>query len=118
MEGLNFNIPDSFIIQTGIKLVPIGGWTMAAVGSRRVEMAGLGDKHQITATFTASLDGTFLPTQLLYQGKTERSYPKYNFHDEFDIFHTPNHWANEETCLCLFVFKEKSSKRHGWRSIT
>ena len=98
-------IPDSFILnldQTGIKLVPTGDWTMAAEGSRRVEVAGLGDKRQITATFAASLDGTFLPMQLLYQGKTQRSHPKFTFPDGFDIFHTPNHWANEETCLRFF----------------
>ncbi len=99
------DIPDSLVInldQTGIKLVPTGDWTMAAQGSRRVEVVGLGDKRQITATFAASLDGTFLPMQILYQGKTGRSHPKYAFPDGFDIFHTPNHWANEETCLRFF----------------
>ena len=67
------SMPDSLIInldQTGMKLVPTGDWTMAAEGSRQVEMIGLGDKRQITATFAASLDGTFLPIQILYQGKT------------------------------------------------
>ena len=47
-------IPDSLIInldQTGIKLVPTEDWTMAAQGSRRIEVAGLDDKRQITATF-------------------------------------------------------------------
>ena len=101
------DIPDSLIInldQTGMKLVPTGDWTMAAVGSRRVEVIGLGDKRQITATFAAALDGTFLPMQILYQGKTNRSHPNYTFPDGFDIFHTviPNHWANEETCLRFF----------------
>ena len=65
-------------------------------------MIGLGDKRQITATFSASLDGNFLPMQILYQGKTDRSHPKYKFPDGFDIFHTPNHWANEETCIRFF----------------
>lgn len=76
---------------------------MAAGGSKRVEVAGLGDKRQITATFAASLDGTFLPMQVLYQGKTDRSHPKFVFPDGFDIFHSPNHWANEETCLRFFI---------------
>ena len=99
------NVPDNLIInldQTGVKLVPAGDWTMAPHGSRRVEVIGLGDKRQITATFAASLDGTFLPMQILYQGKTDRSHPKYAFPDGFDIYHTPNHWANEETCLRFF----------------
>ena len=99
------DIPDSLIInldQTGVKLVPTGDWTMAAEGSRRVEVIGLSDKRQITATFAACLDGTFLPMQILYQGKTERSHPKYKFPDGFDVFHTPSHCANEETCLRFF----------------
>ena len=99
------DIPDNLIInldQTGIKLVPASDWTMAAEGSRRVEVIGLGDKRQVTATFAATLDGTFLPMQILYQGKTNRSHPKYTFPEGFDIFHTPNHWANEETCLWFF----------------
>ena len=94
------NIPDALILnldQTGIKLVPTGDWTMAAEGSKRVEVVGIGNKRQITATFSCSLDGTFLPMQILYQGKTDRSHPKYAFPDGFDIFHTPNHWANEQT---------------------
>ena len=98
-------IPDNLVInldQTGIHLVPTGEWTMAAEGSRRVEVVALGDKQQVTATFAACLDGTFLPMQVLYQGKTARSHPKYAFPDGFDIFHTPNHWANEETCLRFF----------------
>ena len=75
---------------------------MASEGSKRVEVAGLGNKRQITATFAASVDGTFLPMQILYQGKTNRPHPKYTFPDGFDVFHTPNHWANEETCLHFF----------------
>ena len=99
------NIPDSLIInldQMGVKLVPAGDWTMAAKGSRRVEVIGLADKRQITATFATSLDGNFLSMQILYQGKSDRSHPKYKFPDVFNIFHAPNHWANEETCLWFF----------------
>lgn len=105
------DIPDSLILnldQTGIKLVSTGDWTMAAAGSRQVEVIGLVDKQQITATFAAALGGTFLPMQILYQGKTNRSHPNYAFLDGFDIFHTPNHWANEETCL---AFSRISSSR-------
>ena len=96
------DIPDKLglnLDQTGIKIIPSTEWTMAAKGSRSVEVVGLGDKRQITATFAACLDGTFLPMQILYQGKTDRSHQKYSFPDGFDMFHTPNHWANEETCL-------------------
>ena len=66
------NIPPELVInldETGLQLVPVGDWTMAPEGSRRVEVAGLGDKRQITATFAGTLSGEFLPMQLLYQGK-------------------------------------------------
>ena len=53
-----------------------GEFTMEKEGSKRVDLAGLGDKHQITATFAAPLNGQFLPMQLLYQGKTDCRHPK------------------------------------------
>ena len=69
---------------------------MAPEESRRVELASLGDKRQITATFADTLSGAFLPMQLLYQGKTDRCHAKLTFPDGFHNHHTPNHWANEE----------------------
>ena len=96
------DVPHCLIInldQTGMKLVPAGDWTMAPIGSKRVEITGLGDKRQITCTFAGSLDGYFLPMQILYQGKTTRCHPHITFPEGFDIYHTPNHWANEETAL-------------------
>ena len=53
-------IPPELIInldETGIKLVPVGDWTMAPEGSRIVEVTGLGDKRQITATVADTLSG-------------------------------------------------------------
>jgi hypothetical protein len=96
------SVPSSLVInldQTGLNIVPSGEWTMEKEGSKRVDLAGLGDKRQITATFAASLDGQFLPMQILYQGKTNRCHPNFAFPDEFDVYHTANHWANEETCI-------------------
>ena len=100
-------IPPELIIkleETGIKLVPVENSTMAPEGSRRVEIAGLGDKRQITATFVITLSGAFLPMQLLYQGKTDSCRAKFTFSDGFHIHHSPNHWANEET---VELFYEK-----------
>ena len=100
-------IPENLILnldQTGLNILPSGHWTMAKEGSKRVELASLDDKRQITATFAATVSGHFLPMQLLYQEKTERCHPKFTFPSEFDVFHTPNHWANEETCLLLRRF--------------
>ena len=45
-----------------------------------------------------SLTGTYLSPQLIYQGKTERCHPQFNaVPDRWDIWHSTNHWSNEET---------------------
>ena len=40
-----------------------------------------------------------LPPQLFYEGKTERCHRHFTFPAEWDVWHTPNHWSNEETIL-------------------
>ena len=72
---------------------------MAHKGSKRVEIKGLDDKHQITSVFCRTLIGEFLPFQLIYPGKTARYHPSYEFPNDWDITHTPNHWLNEDTML-------------------
>ena len=93
-------IPSQLVIhwdQTPIDVAPSINWSMAEEGSQRVGVAALNDKRQVTSTLAVTLDGQFLPFQVLYQGKTDRCHPIYTFPDEFDIFHTHNHWANGET---------------------
>ena len=72
-------------------------------GASRVEIAGEGDKRQITITLAGTLSGHFLPCQVLYyyEGKTERCHPTTadRFPNGCDIWHTPNHWANSETSI-------------------
>ncbi len=44
-------IPKALVINwdhTGIHYVPVSSWTMAKEGSKRVEIAGIDDKRQIT----------------------------------------------------------------------
>ena len=97
-------VPSSLVInwdQSGIHVIPSCNYTMASKGAKRVEIAGFGDKRQITGTFAATLSGEFLPMQLIYGGKTNRCHPKYKFPEGFDVCHTPNHWANEECALSL-----------------
>ena len=36
---------------SGLNLVTVSAWTMEVEGSKRVEISGLGDKHQFTAVF-------------------------------------------------------------------
>ena len=99
------DIPPELILnldQTGIKIVPSSGWTLAKVGSQRVEVIGANDKRQITAVFCGSMIGDFLPLQLIYGGKTNRCHPKFQFPLDWDITHSKKHWSNEDTMICYF----------------
>ena len=63
-------IPPELVLnwdQTGIKLVPLTGWTMEEQDARRVELVGLNDKRKITAVFCGNILGAFLPIQVIYQ---------------------------------------------------
>jgi hypothetical protein len=94
------DIPNDLVINwdhTGIHYVPVSNWTMAGEGLKRIEVAGLGDKRQLTAVFAASLSGDFLPLQVIYSGKTPRCLPSTKFPDDWNIAFTENHWANEMT---------------------
>ena len=57
----------------GIRLVPLSSWTMEQRGIKRAEMVGQNDKHQITVVFCGSLQGDFLPVQVIYKGNYEMS---------------------------------------------
>ena len=95
-------IPDDMVVnwdQTTIKYIPSSNWTMDKEGSKRVEVVGIDDKHQITATFVASLPGHFLPVQLVYEGKTTKCHPAVEFPKGWHVTHTSNHWCNEETMM-------------------
>ena len=45
--------------QTAIKYVPVAEWTMEKQESKKVKIAGLDDKRQITAVFAATMSGGF-----------------------------------------------------------
>ena len=93
-------IPAELVInwdQTGIHYVPVSSWTMAKEGSKRVEIAGIDDKRQITAVFGGTMAGDFLPPQLIYQGKSSKSLPSVVFPQDWHITFTENHWSNEQT---------------------
>ena len=65
----------------------------------RVEVARVSDKRLITAVFCSLLTGAFLPVQVIYQGKTNRCHPHYQFPPDWDITHSPTHWSKEETMI-------------------
>ena len=93
-------IPAELVInfdQTALNIVPTSDWTMEAEGSKRVEIIAKDDKRQITAVLAGTLNGDFLPCQIIYQGTTTRCLPKYDFPNNWHITYSANHWSNEET---------------------
>ena len=77
--------------QTALNIVPTSDWTMEAEGSKRVEIIAKDDKGQITAVLAGTLDGDFLPCQIIYQDTTTRCSPKYNFPNNWHITYSVNH---------------------------
>ena len=116
------SIPSHLVLnwdQTAIPLLPAGQWTMEKEGSRRVVVTGLGDKRQITGVFCSTMEGDFLPPQLLYEGRTERCHPSFSFPKDWDIWHSRNHWSNEDTMprylekiIVPFISKKREELKH------
>jgi len=78
-------------------LVPTGDWTMNEAKAKRVVIANSDNKRQITAVLAATMTGEYFPVQLIYKGKTTRCHPKVSFSGDWDVWHSPNHWSNEDT---------------------
>jgi len=96
------NIPESLVMnldQTPLKYVPVSNNTMATRGVKSVAIAGSGDKRGITGTFVITLDGKFLPIQLIYGGKTKQSLPRYKFPESFSLSVNPKHFSNTEESI-------------------
>ena len=90
------DIPPELIMnwdQNGIKMVPTTTWTMERKRSKRVEVVGSNDKH----VFCGTIQGNFLPVQLIYAGKTTFCHPKYRFLAGWHVTHAKKHWSTEET---------------------
>ena len=99
-----YKIPHSLILnldQTPTKFVPGSSRTQAKIGSDSVPIAGSNDKRMITATFTITMGGVFLPMQLLYGGKTSKSLPRVQFPDSFALSVNEKHYSNEQESLKL-----------------
>ena len=99
-EVLMNDIPKDLIFnwdQTAVQLVPTGDWTMNEAKAKKVVIANSDDKRQITAMLAAIMTGEYLPVQLIYKGRTTRCHPKVSFPEGWDIWHSDNHWSNEDT---------------------
>ena len=99
-EVIMNDIPAELIInwdQTGLKIIPTGDWTMHQSGEKVIPIVGSDDKREITAVLAGTATRQYLPPQLLYEGKTNRCHPVVAFPTGWDIWHSSNHWSNEET---------------------
>ena len=99
-------------VHTPSKYVPVLNKTMAPKGSKTVPIKGSTEKRMIIATFTITLDGHFLPVQLIYGGKTSKSLPRVNFLKSFSLSANPKHYSNEQESIKVlevtpYVKKEK-----------
>lgn len=99
------DVPPSVVLNwdhTAMKIVLSSNWTMEKKGTKRVEIAAIDDKRQITAVFACTMSGKFLPMQLIYKGTTTKCLPKHKdkgFPSDWHITYTENHWANEITTI-------------------
>ena len=85
--------------QAPSKYIILAQATLAKKNLKSVAIAGGSDKCSITATFAVSFDGTFLPMQLIYEGKTTQSLPQFGFPSFFSLSVNPTHYSNEnEDC--------------------
>ena len=79
-----------------------GKYTFHPKGAKAVPIKGIDDKKQITATFTVSITGTFLPIQLIYEGETPRYLARFDFSADFNFTFSDNCWSNTEKSIELF----------------
>ena len=98
----NHNITPKLILnidQTTLKYVPVGNETLVPRGETSVTIEVSSDKRSINGTFAISLHGDFLPMELIYDGKTSQSLPKYRFLKGFCISFSPNHFSNTKESI-------------------
>ena len=101
------DIPESLILnwdQTAIKYVPVPDWIMEKRGNKGVKLAGLDDKHQITAVFVATMNWRILATTAGLQRHDPCMPANFKFPDSWHITFTANLWCNEET-VKLYIEK-------------
>ena len=104
--------------QTPSKYIPVLNKNMTPKGSKTVPIKGSTEKRIITATFTITLDGHFLPVQLIYGGKTSKSLPRVNFPKSFSLSANPKHYSNEQESIkvleeIIIPYIKKESEQLG-----
>ena len=117
------HIPPSLIMnfdQTPLKYTPVSNSTLAKKGSKHVPITCGAFKESVTATFNITYSNKFLPMQLIYKGKTRRSFPRVNFQQSFSLSANMKHFSNTQESMKLldeiilpFVEKERDMLNLG-----
>ena len=95
------DIPEKLIInwdQTGLKYVPVSNWRFADKGSKRVEIAGLDNKRQLTVLLSCTMKGKLLTTQVIYAGKTPACLPKADYPSDWFLTYTETIGPTNRQC--------------------
>ena len=87
--------------QTPLKYAPVANQTLARKRTKHVAVNGESFKKTITATFGITFSMKFLLMQLIYGGKTERSFSKVKFPDSFLLSANEKHFSNTREPLKL-----------------
>ena len=86
------DIPEQLIInwdQTALKYslyVPVSNYTFADKGLKRVKIAGLDDKCQLTVLLSCTIEGRLLPTQVIYAGEAPACLPNVDYPKDYMVF--------------------------------
>ncbi|KAF5321552.1 hypothetical protein D9619_000201 [Psilocybe cf. subviscida] len=92
--------------QTQVLYAPGDKMTWAEKGAKQVAVLGAEEKRAFTALISVVSDGTFLPLQAIYSGKTLRSCPSSNSPNFHDLMNagcilqesgTTTYWSNIKT---------------------
>ena len=79
----------------------MGKTTMAEKGSNSGPISRLSNKRSMTAIFTITLNGKFLPMQIIIWGKANQCLPKFEVLNGFCRFANPKHYNNAAETIRL-----------------
>ena len=80
--------------QTRVKYVFVAKQTLSRKGSNLVAIKDLSFKKSIIASFRITFNLKFVPMQLIYGGKSQRTLPRVNFPDSFSLNAKEKHFSN------------------------
>ena len=87
--------------QTPFKYALASSHTLTEKGSKHVNIAGFTYRQATAAILDIIFANNFLPMELIYGGKTARSFLRFRFPDSFSLSANPKHFSNTEESLKL-----------------